>query len=201
MRMPPGQRLQNQTVRGSNPLRVPPVRSQTGQRKMEPLWSRAGATGRNRWQIEGSPKRLKQAKTVAVGCDRLPERVHGKEGVDGSSPSEGFAERPANWRFSSPSRAPRGCVAGTCLVLATHRDSPFWHRSDTASISIVGEDLQIERLCPIVSVGEEPDPLPAERGSAVRVRQRAQQRRHAERWRTHRLPGQLTTEDAARRSR
>jgi hypothetical protein len=135
-------------------------------------------------------------------CTRVTLRnLHGKEGVDGSSPSEGFAERPANWRFSSPSRATRGYVAGTCLVLATHRDSPFWHRSDTASISIVGEDLQIERLCPIVSVGEEPDPLPAERGSAVRVRQRAQQRRHAERWRTHRLPGQLTTEDAARRSR
>jgi hypothetical protein len=24
-----------------------------------------------------------------VGCDRLRERAHGKEGVDGSSPSEG----------------------------------------------------------------------------------------------------------------
>jgi hypothetical protein len=31
-----------------------------------------------------------QAKTVAVDCDRLPEMFHGKEGVDGSSPSEGF---------------------------------------------------------------------------------------------------------------
>ncbi len=30
----------------------------------------------------------KQTETVAVGCD-------GKEGVDGSSPSEGFAVQPA----------------------------------------------------------------------------------------------------------
>jgi hypothetical protein len=37
----------------------------------------------------------KQAKTVAVGCDQLPRRAHGKEGVDGSSPSEGFRKRPA----------------------------------------------------------------------------------------------------------
>jgi hypothetical protein len=56
---------------------------------MEPLWSPAVATGSNRWQMGGRPERLKQAKTVAVGCDRLPEPFHGKEGVDGSSPSEG----------------------------------------------------------------------------------------------------------------
>jgi hypothetical protein len=41
---------------------------------------------------EGARKRRKQAKTVAVGCDRLPSEVHGKEGVDGSSPSEGSAK-------------------------------------------------------------------------------------------------------------
>jgi hypothetical protein len=43
----------------------------------------------------GRPQeRLKQAKTVAAGCDRLPETFHGKEGVDGSSPSEGSAKAP-----------------------------------------------------------------------------------------------------------
>jgi hypothetical protein len=36
--------------------------------------------------------RLRQAKTVAVGCHGLPREFHGKEGVDGSSPSEGFAK-------------------------------------------------------------------------------------------------------------
>jgi hypothetical protein len=52
---------------------------------MEPLV----ATGRNRWRIGSARKPRKQAKTVAVGCDPLPESFHGKEGVDGSSPSEG----------------------------------------------------------------------------------------------------------------
>jgi hypothetical protein len=39
---------------------------------VEHLWSQAGATAGNRWQMS-----------------------HGKEGVDGSSPSEGFSEAPA----------------------------------------------------------------------------------------------------------
>jgi hypothetical protein len=46
-----------------------------------------------------APEAQEQAKTVAVGCDQLPETFHGKEGVDGSSPSEGFAEPPANHRL------------------------------------------------------------------------------------------------------
>ena len=56
---------------------------------MEPLWSPVVATGGNQWRIANGAKPLKQAKTVAVGCDQLPEAAHGKEGVDGSSPSEG----------------------------------------------------------------------------------------------------------------
>jgi hypothetical protein len=43
------------------------------------------ATGGNRSQITSTRKRLKQGKTVAAGCDRLPQAAHGKEGVDGSS--------------------------------------------------------------------------------------------------------------------
>jgi hypothetical protein len=70
-----------------------------GRQRMEHLWSRAGATGGNRSQMGGASKRVEQAKTVAVGCDRLPIGAHGKEGVDGSSPSEGFSEFPANRTF------------------------------------------------------------------------------------------------------
>jgi hypothetical protein len=40
-------------------------------------------------------ERLRYAKTVAMGCDQLPAAFHGKEGVDGSSPSEGSA-KPCN---------------------------------------------------------------------------------------------------------
>jgi hypothetical protein len=49
--------------------------------RMEPLWSRAVATSGNRSQTDTLRKRLKQAKTVAVGCDRLPETFPGKEEV------------------------------------------------------------------------------------------------------------------------
>lgn len=49
---------------------------------MERLWSRAVATADNRSQIDAPEKRLKNAKTVAMGCDRLPIAAHGKEGVD-----------------------------------------------------------------------------------------------------------------------
>jgi hypothetical protein len=60
---------------------------------MEPLWSPVVATGGNPRQGL-LPKRLKQAKTVAAACDQLPFGFHGKEGVDGSSPSEGSAKAP-----------------------------------------------------------------------------------------------------------
>jgi hypothetical protein len=58
---------------------------------MEPLWSPVVATGGNRSQIARAGKPPKQAKTVAVGCDRLPSAAHGKEGVNGSSPLEGLS--------------------------------------------------------------------------------------------------------------
>ena len=84
---------------------------------MEHLWSPAVATGGNRWQMERPRKRLQKAKTVAVGCDQLPEAFHGKEGVDGSSPSEGFAKVPAHRHFtvacSSNTRTHFGHICGT----------------------------------------------------------------------------------------
>jgi hypothetical protein len=46
-------------------------------------------SGRNRWQPVANataPKRLNEAKTVAVGCDRLPEWFHGKQGVSRGLP-------------------------------------------------------------------------------------------------------------------
>jgi hypothetical protein len=39
---------------------------------MEPLWSPAVATGGNRRQIDRAQKPRKLAKSVGVGCDRLP---------------------------------------------------------------------------------------------------------------------------------
>jgi hypothetical protein len=53
-------------------------RSQHRQLTVEPLWSLAVATRGNRWQTARPLKRPRQAKTVAVGCQRLPPRFHGK---------------------------------------------------------------------------------------------------------------------------
>src|SRR2546430_17186919 len=50
-------------------------------RGMVPLWSPVVATGGNQRQIGRARKRRKQAKTVAVRCNRLPREVHGKQGV------------------------------------------------------------------------------------------------------------------------
>src|SRR5205823_5061283 len=83
--------------------------SQSRQRRMEPLWSPVVATGGNHRQIERTREPQKQAKSVATGCHRLPPNFHGKEGVDGSSPSEGFEKRPAKSHFALP----KSTTAGT----------------------------------------------------------------------------------------
>ena len=59
-----------------------------------------GCNRGNQWQMARPRRPLEQAKTVAVGCDRLPESFHGKEGVDDSSPSEGSAKAPQVGAFS-----------------------------------------------------------------------------------------------------
>ncbi len=83
----PAERRGRQPAGTPHQVRVStPIASDAGT-GMERLWSRAVATGGNPWQMGEPPKRPKKAQTVAVGCDRL-----GKEGVDGSSPSEGFAK-------------------------------------------------------------------------------------------------------------
>ena len=52
-------------------------------------------SGRNQWQPVANgkaPKPARTSQTVATGCNQLPIGAHGKEGVDGSSPSEGSAK-------------------------------------------------------------------------------------------------------------
>jgi hypothetical protein len=68
--------------------------------RMEHLWSRAVAIGGNRWQMGQPPSTPQRPATVATGCDQLPIGAHGKEGVDGSSPSEGLDKVPANRHFA-----------------------------------------------------------------------------------------------------
>jgi hypothetical protein len=62
---------------------------------VERLWSLAGATGGNRSQIGHSQKPLKQADPQPMATHGNGLAAHGKEGVNGSSPLEGFEKRPA----------------------------------------------------------------------------------------------------------
>src|SRR5204862_5292115 len=73
------------------------------------------ATGGNRWQITQARKRLNQAETVAVACDRLPFGAHGKQGVcrrlppvaGGPLPVKEGGDLQALRRFSTPAVRPR----------------------------------------------------------------------------------------------
>jgi hypothetical protein len=68
------------------------------------------ATGGNWWQMRSLKNRANKPKTVAVGCDRMRKEAHGKEGVPGSSPEEGFAQGVARDRrlFATNSRRTDG---------------------------------------------------------------------------------------------
>jgi hypothetical protein len=49
---------------------------------MEHLWSPAGATGGNPWQLGKRSKPLEQADPQPVATQRNGSRAHGKKGVD-----------------------------------------------------------------------------------------------------------------------
>jgi hypothetical protein len=57
---------------------------------MERLWSQADATGCKHWQTPPRRKRLRKSDRQPVATPRNNETFDGKEGVDGSSPSEGL---------------------------------------------------------------------------------------------------------------
>jgi hypothetical protein len=76
---PDSSRRSHLTAKGSRSACAPPCVAFMDEPGMERLWSRGGATGGNRSQMGKPRKRLEQAKTVAVGCDRLPIGAH-KEG-------------------------------------------------------------------------------------------------------------------------
>ena len=82
---------------------------------MEPLWSPVVSTGGNQWQIRATRTAPKQARTVAVGCDRLPERFHGKEG-----------SRFESVRGLGQSACKTGCVV-VCLGATSRRGNAEEH--------------------------------------------------------------------------
>src|SRR3954447_25030245 len=76
------------------------------------------ATGGNRSQIAPTGKPRNQAKTVAVRCDQLPRRAHGKEGHEEGPPAESCSARPRETKggpFCRAGRAGQQRVAGASL--------------------------------------------------------------------------------------
>ena len=106
---------------------------------MERLWSLAGATSGNRWQIGRPRKRRNQAKTVAIGCDQLPWDLDGKEGVDGSSPSEGSSKRkiPGNRGFLLSNTAPQSSSRHALPSHTEHRTTHTTGPPGGAGVGVV----------------------------------------------------------------
>ena len=116
-----------QPLAGENAVAESAFSSEIPATKMERSWSLAGATSGNGWQMARPRKPLKQAKSVAVGCHRLSRASNGKEGVDGSSPSEGFDKMPANGHFvvvcPNNTRVRGGYIPGTRDALRSRATS------------------------------------------------------------------------------
>jgi hypothetical protein len=101
-------------------------------------------------------------------CTRVTLRnLHGKEGVDGSSPSEGFDKVPANWHLivvcSLNARTHSGHIRGTRDALrrfATSADTVLSNRSDEFARQAPSKKGDLRCLS-----RREADPLPAGRGS------------------------------------
>src|SRR6266542_5699039 len=76
----------------ANSDRRGPRRSVRSRAQVEHLWSRADANARNCQRRARPRKPHYYLRTAAIGCPRLRPSRDGKEGVDGSSPSEGSAK-------------------------------------------------------------------------------------------------------------
>ena len=85
------------------------------------------ATGGNGFGLFEPFSGLAHLTPVATGCDRLPATIDGKEGVDGSSPSEGFDKKPANGHFvvvcPNNTRVRGGYIPGTRDALRSRATS------------------------------------------------------------------------------
>src|SRR5581483_751352 len=71
------------------PSQLRPSRRHSCKQIVEQLWSRAVATARNPRQTRRPPNRLGSDERQSPATSGNPPSFDGKEGVDGSSPSEG----------------------------------------------------------------------------------------------------------------
>jgi hypothetical protein len=102
---------------------------------------------RNQWQSLANRTAPKARKPSEIRCCGLPPvaATHGKEGVDGSSPSDGFDKSPANWpivlsdlarlsgagtrRVHIPGTGGHSRASATSGVASRHGQSLPWSRA------------------------------------------------------------------------
>jgi hypothetical protein len=88
------------------------------------------ATG-GKWERPENGSNKPKPLTVATGCEQLP--IDGKEGVDGSSPSESFAKAPEIGAFS---------FRATCSVERAVGMEPFMELLRRHSQSAASPDVR-----------------------------------------------------------
>src|SRR5438128_10364544 len=120
---------------------------------MEPLWSPVVATGGNQRQIGCARKRRKQAKTVAVGCDRLRAKYMVRRGS-----IRGVRCCP-KWRTTGahPSLCtallPNLGYANRRSFVSTHFETHFeYHGSTTGPFALPDEKTKAPRLAGLLTV-------------------------------------------------
>jgi hypothetical protein len=124
-------------------------------RRMERLWKNEEATRRERFSVLKPRNRLNKPNLFATRCHRLPTKSHGKEGVDGSSPSEG-SKRPAKWPIRvvcAESQVRKGSLSGAecpCLrrvCAQTRRRSPVLCRQGRTGGRTPTRENSVRRSC------------------------------------------------------
>src|SRR5436309_16115472 len=115
-------------------------------RRMEHLWSQAGAKGGNRSQMRSARKRLKQANRQPLATRGNGSRAHGKEGVDGSSPSEGSAKAPEIGAFAFRSTCSRSNVRWVWSCLWSFRVEDVCRDCCTGVVEVVLDGARDQRL-------------------------------------------------------
>ena len=116
---------------------------------MERLWKNEGAMGRKRFDHFKPRSGLNKPNLFATGCHRLPPKSHGKEGVDGLSPSEGSAKAPEIGAFS---------FSSSCSVERAVGMEPFIELSRRRSLrdGLAGRSRSVTRPTTQTLLGEVP---------------------------------------------
>jgi hypothetical protein len=147
---------------------------------MEHLWSKADATGGNRSQVRPARKRLERGDWQPLGTHGNRPSFDGKEGVDGSSPSEGFTKGQQNGlsccregartSLERPSTCPQDLSPASTLPRITGSDRRFADRRAPPCEGGAQGQLLKTVGSPLILLGREGPGRNGDRDRSLRVR-------------------------------